>query len=340
MSTFSLKSIGSIIVLAAAAHLPAAEQGEASMNEFRVGPSFGINVKATFSGFQPYALAPSPAAGSLVDRNYADGYVRVDSSGNAGNQTWNWGYQNSAQYDQAASAMNFHGLSVNTESTSGQTSNPNYGFELSYLRRLSANPNGHFAVEFAFGYNRLDIPDNTAHPVNGTVTTDSFPLGAVIPPSAGYAGTFSGPGALLGATPTRSSALASGTISGTRSTDADIYNLRLGPVFTLPLGEKVRLELAAGLAAAIVDNQFNFSETLTVNGISESRSGNGSGADMLFGPYVRGGISYKLSPSWNVFVSVEYEHLTDPIKQTAAGTSVELDFGQAIYTTVGVGFSF
>src|ERR1039457_3275054 len=112
MSTFSLKSIGSIIALATAAHLPAAELGETSMNEFRFGPSFGFNITAKFSGFQPYALAPSPAAGSLVDRNYVDGYMRVDSSGNAGNQTWNWGYQNSAQYNQAASNMNFHGLAV------------------------------------------------------------------------------------------------------------------------------------------------------------------------------------------------------------------------------------
>jgi hypothetical protein len=340
MNTSSLKSIGSIIVLTAAAHLPAAQPGEASMNEFRIGPSFGFNITAKFSGFQPVPLPPSPAAGPLADRNYTDGYVRVDSSANADNRTWNWGYQNNAQYDQAASAIDLHALAVNAESSSEQTGNPSYGFELSYLRRLGENPNGHFAVELAFGYNRLDIADDSAHPVNATITTDSFPLGGVIPPLAPYEGTFSGPGALLGATPARASALASGSLSGSRSTTADIYNFRLGPVFMLPLGEKVRLELATGLAVALVDNQFSFSETLTVNGISETRSGSGGGVDTILGPYVRGGIRLALSPSWSVFAGAQYQYLTDVIKQTAAGTSVELDFRQAIYATVGVGYNF
>jgi hypothetical protein len=176
--------------------------------------------------------------------------------------------------------------------------------------------------------------------VNATVTTDSFPLGGVIPPSAGYAGTFSGPGALLGTTPTRAAALASGSLSGSRNTTADIYNFRLGPVFMLPLGEKLRLELATGLAVGVVANQFSFSETLTVNGVKERSSGSGSGSDTLFGPYVRGGIRLALSPSWSIFAGAEYQHLTDLIKQTAAGTSVELDFRQAIYATVSVGYSF
>ena len=116
MKKFFLKSIGSIIVLTAAAHLQAADADEALKNEFRLGPSFGFNITAKFHGFQAAPLAASPGAGPLANRDYPDGYVHVDSSGNAGSQTWNWGYHNNAQYDAEASTINFHRLSVNTES--------------------------------------------------------------------------------------------------------------------------------------------------------------------------------------------------------------------------------
>lgn len=49
------------------------------------------------------ALASSPAVQAQglptggVDHDYDDGYVRVDSSGNAGGLTWFWGYQNQSQ---------------------------------------------------------------------------------------------------------------------------------------------------------------------------------------------------------------------------------------------------
>ncbi len=340
MKTLFLKSISSIIALTAGANLPAAEADQTPMNEFRLGPSFGFNVTAKFLRLQGSPPATSPAAGPLVDRNYPDGYVHVDSSGNSGNQTWNWGYQNNAQYNATASTINMHNLSVNKESSPAASDDPNYGFELSYLRRLVDCGPGYFSVELAFGYNRLEVTDNSSHPVSATVTTDSFPLGAVIPPFAPYGGTFSGPGALLGATPTRATSLASGSISGSRSTDADIYCFRLGPVFTLPAGKKVHLELATGLAVAVVDNQFRYSETLTVSGISETRSGSGGGTDAIFGPYVRGAISYALSPSWRVFAGVQYQPMTDTVNQSAGGSAVELDFSQAIYATTGLSFTF
>jgi hypothetical protein len=40
---------------------------------------------------------PGPGTGHSVNRCYDDGYVYVDSSGNAGGYTWYWGYQSSSQ---------------------------------------------------------------------------------------------------------------------------------------------------------------------------------------------------------------------------------------------------
>ena len=340
MKNNSFKNLGLILALGATTQLWAAESDDSTKNEFRIGPTFGFNITAKFRGFQPAPLATSPGAGPLVNRDYPDGYVHVDSSDNAGNQTWNWGYRNDSQYNAEASTLNFHRLSVNSESGPAASGDPSYGFEVSYLRRLGDCGAGHFSLEFAFGYNRLAISDNSAHSVGATVTTDSFPLGGVIPPFAAYAGSFSSPGALLGAQPTRESSGASGLLTGRRETEADIYNFRLGPVYTLPLSQKVRMELATGLAVAVVNNQFSFSETLLVNGHSEWRSGNGGATDTICGPYIRGGFSLDLSPAWSVFAGAQYQYMVDVIKQSAAGKTVELDFRQAIYVSASVNLRF
>ena len=50
-----------------------------------------------------------------LNRNYADGYVHVDSSGNAGGQTWNWGYQNASQVQ--GNTLTMHSASVTGNGT-------------------------------------------------------------------------------------------------------------------------------------------------------------------------------------------------------------------------------
>ena len=116
MKNNSFKNLGLILALGATTQLWAAESDDSTKNEFRIGPTFGFNITAKFRGFQPAPLATSPGAGPLVNRDYPDGYVHVDSSDNAGNQTWNWGYRNDSQYNAEASTLNFHRLSVNSES--------------------------------------------------------------------------------------------------------------------------------------------------------------------------------------------------------------------------------
>ena len=40
---------------------------------------------------------PGPEVGHGIDRTYDDGFIWVDSSGNAGGSTWYWGYDHSSQ---------------------------------------------------------------------------------------------------------------------------------------------------------------------------------------------------------------------------------------------------
>src|SRR5690242_3901630 len=76
---------------------PASVNLEPAAPEFknRIGLSYrmGLNITVDFKKLGGLGLSnPGPATGGAVNRNYDNGYNRVDSSGNAGNQTWYWGY--------------------------------------------------------------------------------------------------------------------------------------------------------------------------------------------------------------------------------------------------------
>ena len=69
--------------------------------EFGVSAGGAFNAKARFGSTAdvlPFANDPG-AATPGTDHNYDDGYNRVDSSGNAGGMTSDWGYQNGSQYN-------------------------------------------------------------------------------------------------------------------------------------------------------------------------------------------------------------------------------------------------
>jgi hypothetical protein len=58
---------------------------------FSLGPQFGLNIDARFNRVGNLNSASAgQASGGGVNRSYADGYVNVDSSGNADGLTWNW----------------------------------------------------------------------------------------------------------------------------------------------------------------------------------------------------------------------------------------------------------
>ena len=71
----------------------AVKAADHDMDRFTLGARLPFNVSAKF-GFQGGYLPgtnPGPGSGSGLNRNYDDGYVRVDADGNAGGVTWYWG---------------------------------------------------------------------------------------------------------------------------------------------------------------------------------------------------------------------------------------------------------
>lgn len=309
-------------------------------NRLSLGPRFGMNLKADFHNNAPVnpPVNPGPATGG-ADHTYDDGYVLVDSSGNAGGLTWNWGYQNASQV--AGDTMQFHATQSSSPSASAINNDPQYGAELTYQRVIGPFlSSGRWGLEAAFGYTDLDLRDN--HRATGpvTMTTDTYQLNGVLPPGAGYNGTFEGPGALLGDTPTRTTASDIATLAGHQKLSGQLYSIRLGPFAEWNFTPQLSLAASVGLTLAPASVDYEFSETTTLPGGGTSvASGHSSKSELLYGPYVSGMLRYDFNESWGVYVGAQFQSVTD-LEQSIGGRTARLDQGVTLYGTVGASWRF
>ena len=316
-------------------------------NRFSLGARFGLNFKADFRNTpapipRNPAVNPGPAAGG-VDHTYDDGYVLLDSSGNAGGFTWNWGYQNASQV--VGDTMQFHARQPNTAvgpSNEKVAADPQYGAELTYQRVIGPLPrmsSGRWGLEAGFGYTDLDLRSERSGVGRSTlITTDTFPLNGVLPPGAGYNGTFAGPGALLGDTPTRT--VASNVQSSNQKLSGQVYGLRLGPFAEWNFTPQWSLSTSVGLSLAPAYVDYDFSETnrLAGGGTSVAR-GHSSKSELLYGPYVGAMLRYDFTERWGVYVGAQFQSLTD-LDQSIGARTARLDQSATVYGTVGVSWRF
>lgn len=310
-------------------------------NRLSLGARFGMNLKADFHNNAP--VNPGPAAGE-ADHTYNDGYVLVDSSGNRGDLTWNWGYQNASQV--VGDTMQFHAIQFTTPSASAinnVTGDPQYGAELTYQRVICPLPflsSGRWGLEAGFGYTDLDLRDKRSASGPATVTTDTFPLNGVLPPGAGYMGTFEGPGALLGDTPTRTTSSDTATLTSHQKLSGQLFSIRLGPFAEWNFTPQLGLAASVGLALVPASVDYDFSETTTLaGGGTFVASGRSSKTELLYGPYVSGVLRYDFNECWGVYVGAQFQSLTD-LEQSIGGRTARLEQGAAVYGTVGVSWRF
>ena len=139
-------------------------------------------------------------------------------------------------------------------------------------------------------------------------------------------------------------ATAAGTVSGSRSFDANIYTLRLGGFYDYAVTRRFNLGLNAGLALVFVDGEFSFNETVAFTGVSGPatlvQSGRSTAFNTLVGGYVGVRASYDINPHWRAFGAASYLG-TSSADQTAGGARrVSLDFDQTFLVTVGLGYAF
>lgn len=188
--------LSTTLTLAAAApfvvHAEDTSAAADDLNRFSLGPRLGMNFQAHFHNNAPISLSLEPAPG-----HYQDGYVLMDSSGNAGGLTWNWGYQHASQV--VGDTMQFHTApfgSASSPANGSDTSDSQAGLELVYQRVLGHLPFGRstrWGLEAGFGYTDIDLHDDGNGIATTSIATDAYQLNGVLPPGAGYQGTFQEP---------------------------------------------------------------------------------------------------------------------------------------------------
>ena len=294
-----------------------AQDDDSAWNHFGLDYRIGLNVQAKFS--------EHPAG-------YINGFVKPDSSGNSG-ATWNWGYQSAAQI----SGNNLLLSKASFPGSQNDTDDPQMGFELNYVRDLDHEDWGGWGIKFAFGYTDISVKNNG--PINGSLLSDSYSLGGITAPLAPYAGSFNGPGPVISSTPNGSPSSTPATITGSRSLDANLYELHTGPTIDWNISRRFTLEAGGGLALGIVDSTFKYNETITSALGSTPLSGSTSDTGFDAGFYLETGLAYRLCQSTSLYGGVQYEYL-DSFNQSYAGQGAELDLSASVYFVLGLEFHF
>jgi len=318
------------------------------LNRFSLNARFGLNISAKFRSMSGISLtAPPRTTPDGSQYNYDDGYVLNDISGHAGNQTWNWGYDQSGQI--AGNTILMHRSTVSADAPSGADiggGDPQSGFEFTYDRELGNRDKLHYGLEAAVNYMSLSFKDTSVSSGDVSRLTDAYPFtpGTTPPPTPPvYQGSFNGPGFLLGYTPVSSTTTlipGGATIVDQRNFDADIWGFRLGPYVEYPLGQNIDLWFSGGLAAALVDGSMSWNETASLaGGGTMVGSGGGSDLGLLCGGYLSAQLSWQLSEHWSAEGGVQYQCL-GTYEHNFGGQGMQLDLSKSVFITIGLGYSF
>jgi hypothetical protein len=308
----------------------------------------GLNITADFKGLGGFTARTDPGANTLPGQNrqYDDGYVQSDVRG-LPNQTWNWGYYDRNTLSPGATAIDLNSSSSSASAMSpGVGGDPQHGFELTFGRQLGQSRGAGWGFELAFNFTDLTIHDATAVSTPVTRITDTYSFGGFAPPLSPYYGTFLGPGPSIGSAPTRvvGPGFSQASITGQRNLDAHVYGFKLGPYLETALAKPLKLTLGGGLALGMIESAFRFNETVRVQTAenkveNDYRTGSSARDGFLYGGYVGGRFDCAISRALSLFIGAEYQTL-GRFSQSAGGQEVRLNLGNAVFTTVGLGFSF
>lgn len=306
-------------------------------NRFSLGARIGLNFDAKF---QTARSNPGPPTGG-VSHNYDDGYVRRDSSGNAGGRTWNWGYNDSSQI--VGDTIEYHKIDSPTLPSSISTSSDDayLGMELVYQRLAGTfMSGGGWGFEAAFSYHDIDIQDERSGAGAGTLLTDIFGLNGIVPPNAPYGGTFNGPGPVIGDTPSRTGTGETVSFASDHHLQGQMFGFRFGPFVEWNFNRRFSVALSGGLALAPALIDYDFEETVAVDsGFTTSARGSSSKTDLLYGNYVGGVVRFQLNEQWGVYASAQYQTLNE-WEHTVNNRTAQLDPGSTFYGVAGVTWRF
>ena len=321
-------------------HMELRDKPEVSKDQYRLNYRLGFNISATIknlgtSGAQTYPPPPPPPNGPFVSATgvtYRDGYVGVDTSGNAGGVTWYWGYARSDQI--------LGDTLLLSSSTSGTLfkdidNAPQHGIELTYARRLGECNWCKWGLESGVNYMDLDFRSRAVADPR-LLTVDAFSLGSppIVPPLAPYAGSFNGPGPLINAKPT------SYPVTVVSEFDPAVFGVKLGPYLEIPLTQRLAFNLSGGFALLFADGDFLVQQTVTIPGRGTATSRiTKSDLAALPGGYVAGSLSWAVCDTVNLFTALQYQN-AGRYSHNAGDKRAEIDFRNSLFLSFGFSHPF
>jgi hypothetical protein len=320
--------------------MPAAARQSEWTTHFSIGAAVGFNISAKFNENGTFNLPSS----SLANGIYDDGYVLPGKTAGTG-YTWDWGYQNSKQYNAAAQTLTMDKTTSYTTpgNSSKDDGGPFPGFEMDYGGSLYHWQNFRIGWDLGFDLVPLTISDNQTltATVNQNAYTFNVPNGIVVP-GAGYQGSYNGPGPLLSTSSTSSLSTPTGTVSGTRSLDTILYGLRLGPTFYWDFANNWSASLGVGPAMGIVSAEYKYNEVVTTSTSSAQSNGSFHGLDVVYGGDVNATLFYHTADKKrpvDLYISAQFMPLGSA-DFSQGGRDAKLDLSGQIYISAGVNWPF
>lgn len=321
-------------------------------DRYSVNGRFTFAVDAEFTSAIP-ANNIGPAGTGGVDRLYDDGFVRVDVSGNAGGVTWFWGYNDASQLagvGTAAGTLSFHSApSPADQFTLDSDEDVLPGIDFNYARDLGSldikvlgqSTKAWYGISFGFGYTDLSLGSRGIVTAPVMLTTDTYAIGALVPPAAPHVGTFAGPGPVIPDTPAaRTTAATAATSSHANDVDGRLYGFTVGPFLEIPLSDRLIAEIGGGLAVAHADRRYEFTESVAIAGVPNTiRSGVDESSDWLVGGVFNANLHYRINRRMDGTLGFQYQNL-GTTSQSVAGKTAQIGLQQSLGLTFGLNWRF
>ena len=327
-----------------------------STNRLSLSFRFGLNINAHFKGIggslNPSSSNPGNRKTPDGDKyNYDDGYALTDVSGNAGGQSWYWGYDNANQVNAGNHTVDLSHTTATPNgnpSASGGNDSGIPGFELAYDRQLGVIESLHdmrFGIEAAVNYQSISMNNNSTFGATASRQTDSYGYTTgTTPPSAPYQGSYNGPGFLINVPPGSSTTVIPNATVSTRDVfDANLLGFRLGPYLEFPFGNRQQqftIAVSAGLAAGLLYANESWQQTVDIPGYSSiTTHGGGNNADVLWGGYASLNATCQMDEHWSLIGGVQFQDL-GKYNHSFDGRKVSLDLSQSVFVLVGISYGF
>lgn len=333
------------LCLAGATRGWAAEPAEPFLEEL-VQDRHRLSVAARFS-FGMTARVTHGATTEPAGADYLDGFVRPDVNGGADGLTWYWGYQSAEQL--VGGGLELHRLTGLPSDGRGAQADEGVqgGFEVVYGRELGWFRLGRRTASWGLelGVSSLNPRLESREQYGGlaALQVHHYDLGGVVPPGAPYAGTFEGPGPLLGLEPAATRLEATPATTDVRTTlDALLVGAKFGPFLEIPLVSRLHLHLHAGVAALATFTEFQYTETAQVPGLPGgrfTRRGDAQENGFEVGGYAQVALNYEVTDFLSVFAGGQYLFLGD-LELQAGNKAATLESGSAIEAVIGLRTSF